>query len=476
MRTPASWITGDRVRGVAVRRVLVPGVAAATVLLVTASTLAGRGGAVDPPPGDVSYGVGASVAARTPEVPAISVSQAWVEHSKSTRKLPPSALDDLDIPATALLAYQRAAFVVGQVEESCGLSWTLLAAIGRVETDHGRYGGARLRADGVSTPAIRGVALDGTGPVAKVPDTDGGRLDGDSVWDRAVGPMQFLPSTWSVVGVDADGDSVRSPDDIDDAALAAAVFLCGTPGDLTTRSGLRTAVLRYNPSSSYMASVLALEQAYRTNELDTFARFALSDSLEILAVRSGATVGAPSGSPHADRTRASRPEGGPDQHGQDPTTPPSASPGPGSADTPGSDPTGTPGSDPTGTPGPDPAGTPSPDPTGTPSPDPTGTPGPTPDPGPTPSPGPAPAPDPVQLTGVLTACGSGWCLGETALDLGGPDFLATAAAADFDGDGVVTSNNDELTGLAGTEVSVLVAPDTAPARVLALNGVAYVVG
>jgi hypothetical protein len=77
---------------------------------------------------------------------------------------------------------------------------------------------------------------------------------------------------------------------------------------------------------------------------------------------------------------------------------------------------------------------------------------------------------------VLTACGDGWCLGDLLLAVGDPDFLAATSSSDFDADGVVESNAEELTGLAGTEVTVQVARDTAPAVVLTLNGVAYVVG
>ena len=49
--------------------------------------------------------------------------------------------------------------------------------------------------------------------------------------------MQFIPSTWAVVGVDADGDGERNPQDIDDAALAAAVYLCSGNEDLSTDAG-----------------------------------------------------------------------------------------------------------------------------------------------------------------------------------------------------------------------------------------------
>ena len=83
-----------------------------------------------------------------------------------------------------------------RADPGCHLPWTLLAGIGRVESDHGRYGGSVLGNDGVPRPAIVGVALNGKGPVAAIHDTDNGAFDGDTVWDRAVGPMQFIPSTW----------------------------------------------------------------------------------------------------------------------------------------------------------------------------------------------------------------------------------------------------------------------------------------
>ena len=49
--------------------------------------------------------------------------------------------------------------------------------------------------------------------------------------------MQFIPSTWQVVKVDADGDNKRNPQDIDDAALATAVYLCSGKDNLATRAG-----------------------------------------------------------------------------------------------------------------------------------------------------------------------------------------------------------------------------------------------
>jgi hypothetical protein len=170
------------------------------------------------------------------------------------------------IPSAALQAYQRASQVLASADRGCKLSWQLLAAVGRVESDHGRYGGNKLDEEGRSKPGIVGVPLDGSGKTARILDTDAGELDDDRVYDRAVGPMQFIPSTWSVVGVDGDGDGVRDPQDIDDAALASAVYLCSGDEDLSTVPGQRASVYRYNHSEDYVDLVLAIMKAYLDGE------------------------------------------------------------------------------------------------------------------------------------------------------------------------------------------------------------------
>ena len=142
------------------------------------------------------------------------------------------------IPEAALAAYQRAAVVIDTADPSCHLDWALLAGIGQVESDHGQVGrqpSRQPRAWRTLRSSARGsTARHGTSVVR---DTDAGRLDGDKRFDRAVGPMQFLPSTWAVVAVDGDDDGKRNVEDIDDAALGSAVYLCAGNGDLSTTAG-----------------------------------------------------------------------------------------------------------------------------------------------------------------------------------------------------------------------------------------------
>lgn len=164
------------------------------------------------------------------------------------------------IPDRALQAYAAAQLATTAENPACGLGWNTLAAIGSIESDHGRHGGAVLGADGVSLPAIRGAALDGNG-VAAIADTDGGAWDGDAVWDRAVGPLQFIPDTWQRWGADGNGDGVADPNQIDDAALAAARYLCAS-GPVTDPVQWRAAVFSYNHLDVYVDDVAHVASRY----------------------------------------------------------------------------------------------------------------------------------------------------------------------------------------------------------------------
>lgn len=173
-----------------------------------------------------------------------------------------STLSTNGIPSAALYAYKRSETLLGKADESCHLPWNLVAAIGRVESNHGRTNGNSLNSDGVATPGIYGVPLDGKDGRAKITDTDAGSLDKDTVYDRAVGPMQFIPGTWAAVGVDSDNDDAKNPQDIDDAATATGIYLCAGEGDLSDPADAAAAVKRYNNSDAYVDLVLKISAAY----------------------------------------------------------------------------------------------------------------------------------------------------------------------------------------------------------------------
>lgn len=163
----------------------------------------------------------------------------------------------------AVAAYGWAEMWLRRERPGCRLSWTTLAGIARVESWHGTYGGAEIGHDGRVTRPIVGIALDGSPGVRAVPDTDGGRLDGDPTWDRAVGPMQFLPATWRRWAVRANGDGAApDPQNIDDAALAAARYLCADGRDLSEPADWWSAVLTYNNSVDYTQDVFSGADAY----------------------------------------------------------------------------------------------------------------------------------------------------------------------------------------------------------------------
>jgi hypothetical protein len=151
-------------------------------------------------------------------------------------------------------AYRAAEASLARSAPGCGLRLQLLAAIGQVESGQAR--GGRVLPDGTSLSPILGPRLDGNG-FALIRDSDGGAYDGDTVYDRAVGPMQFIPSTWAHWGADGNGDGRADPGNIFDAALAAGRYLCAGGRDLSEPAGLERAVLGYNHSAAYLRTVLA---------------------------------------------------------------------------------------------------------------------------------------------------------------------------------------------------------------------------
>lgn len=349
-----------------------------------------------------------------------------------------------DMPSAALAAYRKAAAAMG----TCQLSWTLLAAVGRVESDHGRYGGAVLGSDGVSRPQIVGPQLNGAGPFAAIRDTDMGTLDRDPVWDHAVGQMQFLPGTWRSVARDGDGDGVANPNDINDSALAAAVYLCRAGGDLSTRSGMARAAFAYNHSDYYVSLVLAYQLGYETGVFVLPSPPAPTGDAASKPGAPGSPVRVvPIRAATKQRTKAK----------------PTALNGGAGASAAAKQAVAT-----ATTKVPDGPGTGSSTPTGAASTGASGTPG-----GPsTPSASPSPStPDLTTLSGTWSACGGGFCVGGSNLNLG--SVGARTAHGDFDGDGTVKSNVEEFAGLAGTQVTLRVARAGGTTDVYTINGLGF---
>jgi len=388
--------------------------------------------------------------------------------------LPTTVTAKGDLPQTALVAYQRAALVLASAKPGCHLDWSVLAALGQVESDHGRAGGATLAPDGTSSPAIRGEELDGQGS-ARVPDTDGGQIDGDASWDRAVGPMHFLPSTWMTARADGDGDGQRSPDDLDDSSLAAAVYLCAWGDDLATPAGLRAGIHRYHQFPDYVSSVISLAAAYRSGTYLSYPEVLPGyDALWTTAAGpltlagSWAGSGTPAGSifvtEHVSRTPrelgsvipgtaeiSPTKESHQDTSANARTDPPTPAPSPWTQPA-----TNTP-TPPDPSPVPDlasDAGGPSPV-----------------DLAPTtgeaePSHDPAPR---TALSGTLSSCGDGeYCIDGSALGLG---RLGGESSRDYDGDGAIETCREELDGLIGTHINVEV--DGAARAVQWMNGLPW---
>jgi len=292
----------------------------------------------------------------------------------------------LGIPASVLAAYRAAASRLAKDDPSCELRWEILAGIGRIESGHAR--GGRVDANGTAVRII-GPVLDGSPGVAAIRDSDGGQWDDDTVWDHAVGPMQFLPGTWRGFGADGSGDGVADPHNVKDAALAAGRYLCAGDVTLATPAGLAGGLLRYNRSIAYVANVMRWIQAYSTGQVVP----------TIGSMGGGSATTAPAGPP----LTATPPIPSPTAPTVTPTPTeitPAPTPSP-TETTPTPDPTETtPSPDPTETtPTPDPTETtPTPDPTETtPTPDPTET-TPTPDPTET-----TPTPDPTETPEPTTA-------------------------------------------------------------------------
>lgn len=240
-----------RLRTGRIRWLQIAGVLIATLLLLASSCSWQTG---DPIPEGVPPPRGAAV----PEIDTNVAGRPADQLTEWAAELAPAT----GIPAKALEAYGYAARVAQVVNPKCNLAWTTLAGVGMVESHHGTYRGAAIGPNGDVRPPIRGLPLDGTLGNMEILDTDNGELDGDPRLDRATGPMQFIPETWRLYGVDANNDGEISPDNIDDAALSAAGYLCWRGKDLSTPRGWMEALRAYNLSDQYARNVRDWATAY----------------------------------------------------------------------------------------------------------------------------------------------------------------------------------------------------------------------
>lgn len=159
----------------------------------------------------------------------------------------------------AVDAYYNASRIAAERWPECRVRWFQLAGVGRVESFHGWFGSSRLDRRGNAAPRILGPQLNGD-PWLEISDTDAGMLDGDLEWDRAVGPMQFIPSSWTIFAADGNGDRIADPNNLYDAALAAADHLCGV--GLEDHGRFTQALLGYNRSRRYGADVVRFSGSY----------------------------------------------------------------------------------------------------------------------------------------------------------------------------------------------------------------------
>jgi hypothetical protein len=266
------FLRGRTVEIDAVNRRLVAGLLCSTLLwwapgsialgqVAVGATAPTSGGAA--PPTSASTATAVALASAVTDDPVVVRRTVTATVGRSNVAAPNRSNRSTTVGGVVLSAYRVAASLA---PESCNLDVSLLAAIGQAES--GNLAGRRLDADHRPVPPVLGPVLTGGGGFAAIPDTDGGFWDGDTAWDGAVGPFQLLPSTWRVAGVDLDGDGERNPQDIEDAAGAAMVYLCSAGADLSTGMGLRSAIYAYNHSDSYVDLVMAWKNTFDTQGLD----------------------------------------------------------------------------------------------------------------------------------------------------------------------------------------------------------------
>ncbi|MEH3143718.1 MAG: lytic murein transglycosylase [Mycobacterium kyogaense] len=246
------------------------GVAAVLTPLVLAGAVGASAPSPHSPTRDTAVMPMAAVAPSSPSsegasVVAVAKTPTPLRIAAATVSAPPPAIvvnapGTLRIPSMALAAYRNAEAKMAATTPGCGVSWNLLAGIGRIESMHANGGATDAR--GTAVRPIYGPSLDGTLPGNEVIVQS--RSTDRVVYARALGPMQFLPGTWSRYAADGDGDGKADVQNVFDASLAAARYLCSGGLNLRNQPDVLAAILRYNNSMAYARNVLGWAAAYAT--------------------------------------------------------------------------------------------------------------------------------------------------------------------------------------------------------------------
>ena len=278
MRIGGRWVARPAAAAVRKRALGVTRTPAFGVVVIIPLVLAGAVGGAPPllhgkSPIPSVHAVVTPVAAVSPSVPDLSgpvviaierAPTAFHVAAGSVSAPPPPMIVNspgaLGIPTLALAAYRNAEQKMAVEAPGCGVSWNLLAGIGRIESGHA--GGGAVDARGTAVVPIYGPALDGTLPGNEVilQSSVGNRV----TYARAMGPMQFLPGTWARYASDGKGDGTADPQNLFDATLAAARYLCTGGLNLRDPAQVMAAILRYNNSMPYAQNVLGWAAAYAT--------------------------------------------------------------------------------------------------------------------------------------------------------------------------------------------------------------------
>ena len=243
------------------------GIAVLTPVVLAGAVAAGPARVPGPVAGDSVAAPAAVEPVRTDGVSVVAMAKPPADFRFAATTLgppPPAAVigsaGGMRIPSMALSAYRKAEQTMAATSPGCGVSWNLLAGIGRIESSHAN--GGATDSSGTAVRPIYGPSLDGSLPGNEVIVQS--NLGGRTVYARAMGPMQFLPGTWSRFAADGDGDGKADPQNLFDASLAAARYLCSGGLNLRNQAQVLTAILRYNNSMPYAQNVLGWAAAYAT--------------------------------------------------------------------------------------------------------------------------------------------------------------------------------------------------------------------